>query len=361
MTEGRKCIGSAGELALLMGGVVEGAAAVPLCGLATLEQAGPGDVTFIRDGRNAARWAECQATAALVPHGLVVPGHDPLRRALIRVSDADLAMIILLERAAALLAPPPPSAGVHATALVDPGASVAGSASVGPFCMIAAGAVIGERTVLHGRVTLGPGVRVGAGCEIHAGVVLQSGTRIGSGCIIHPGVVIGADGFGYRPAADGRGVVKVPHIGGVLVGDAVEIGANSTIDRGKLGDTVIGAGTKIDNLVQIGHNCRIGRGVLICGASAIGGSTEVGDGVLVGGKVGIPDNVVIEAGARIAGGSLVAGNIAGGETVAGVPARPAAQAMRDIANVRALGKLKARVAELEARLGSPRVDEAEEG
>jgi UDP-3-O-[3-hydroxymyristoyl] glucosamine N-acyltransferase len=212
---------------------------------------------------------------------------------------------------------------------------------------------------LRAGVRIGRDVRVGEGSDLHPNVVVEERCVIGRGVIIHAGAVIGADGFGYRPSEDGRSVVKIPHIGWVEVHDGVEIGACTTIDRGKFGPTVVGVGTKIDNQVQIGHNCRIGRACIICGAVGIAGSVEVEDGVTIGGGAGIRDNIRIGAGAKLAAGVGLMHDVPPGETWLGAPARRFDDAMRDFAAARDLSvtlrDIRKRIKSLErnASAGAP--------
>lgn len=351
-------IGTTAEIASLVGGELRGAGELVIDRLDAVHAAGPDALTFIRDERFVKKWVEGRAGAALVSRELQVPPFDDSARAIIVVDDADQAMITLLERIAAVQADNP-EPGVHETAVIDDSAEVDPTATVGPRCVVGAGARVGPRTVLHSGVTLGAGVEVGSGCTLHPHVVLQPGTTVGRECTLHPGVVIGADGFGYRPAPDGNGIVKIPHIGGVRIGDGVEIGANTAIDRGKFGDTTIGDGTKIDNLVQIGHNCTVGRFVIICGACAIGGSTTIGDGATLAGACMIADNVTIAPGAKLGGAAQVPGDIdADGEWWIGAPARPASETKRSLAALATLPKTRQRIRELEQRL---RALEAERG
>lgn len=299
--------------------------------LDTLERASAGALTFIRSGSYATAWAKSGASAALVTRNIEVPGHDPATRALLIVNNADLALNTVLE----LMAPKPPPArvGVHASAVVDPSAVIAATASIGPGCVIEAGAVVGEGTVLIAQVYLGHQARIGRGCTMHPGVRVLDRCVVGDGCIFHAGVVIGADGFGYRPDP-ARGVVKIPHIGVVEVHPGVEIGANSCVDRAKFGSTVVGAGSKIDNLVQVGHGVQVGRCCLIAAQTGIGGSAVIGDGAMLGGQVGIPDNLTIGKGARVAAQSGVMYDVPPGEAVFGSPAYDARQAFRDMTVLR---------------------------
>lgn len=323
-----------GALASMLGAKLDGPADIELTGFATLDAAGPGQLSFIRSERYAKAWAGSDASAALVSTGISVPGHDASSRALLFVDDADLALIRLLEHAAP--SEPPVEPGVHPSASVDPTARVAGSASIGPGCVVEAGAVVGEGVVLMANVYIGRGSAVGAGTRVMPGVYIGAACRIGKRCLLHANCSIGADGFGFRPAADGRGLVKVPHLAGVVVEDEVEIGANTCIDRGKLDDTFIGAGTKIDNLVQIAHNARIGRCCIICGQVGIAGSVVLGDGVILAARAAVSDNITIGPGATLAASSGTMKDIPAGETWAGVPAGPARQMTENYAALRNL-------------------------
>ncbi len=340
---------STGELARHVSAELVGRDDVLISTLDSLDHALPGALSFIRSGEYARRWSRSRASAALVTRGLDVPDHDPGTRALLVVPDADLAMVACLE----LFARPLPvcAPGIHATAVVHSAASVPASVSVGAGCVIEAGAVIGERVSLGPNVVIGREAHVGEGSVLHAGVCVMERCKIGRGCILWPGVVIGADGFGFRPGPGGRGVVKIPHIGNVVVGDGVEIGANSCVDRGKFGSTIIGDGCKLDNLVQIGHNCQLGRFCLIAGQSGVGGSTVMGDGCVVGGKVGITDNLRIGDGVRIGANSGVSGHVPTGETIFGYPAARITDMRRVVAAWHKLPDVLERLRELERRTG----------
>lgn len=328
-----------GSLAARFGAELRGPADIALARLDSLEDARADTLSFIREARHAAKWHASKAGAALVSRaafneaGAALNGEATPSRALLVVPDADLALIELLTELA-----PDPKAGpttpghrsVHPEASIDPTAELGAHAVVGP------GSVVGARSVLHAQVVIGSNVTIGSDTVLHAGVVVQDRCRIGNSCILHPGVVIGADGFGFRPSPDGRGILKVPHIGDVVVGDHVEIGANSTIDRGKFGSTRVGTMTKIDNLVQIGHNCRIGNACVICGCCALAGSVVLEDGVTLAGGVGIADGRVIGRGASVGGRSGVMDDIPPGQAWVGYPARPARQTMRLIAALETL-------------------------
>ncbi len=328
-----------GAVAATIGAELIGPADLLLTRVSGLEDADERTLSFIRDERNAARWAESRAAAAVVSRRAQPKTHDPSRRALLIVEDADQAMIGILEAIAPRHAAPP--AGVHATACVDASARIDPTAHIGPGVVIGAEARVGARTILHARVALGAGARIGADCDLRAGVVIEDRCVVGARVVIHPNTVIGGDGFGYRPAGasareGGPALIRIPHAGIVEVHDDVEIGACTAIDRGKFGSTVIGAGTKIDNLVQIGHNCRIGRNCVICGAVGLAGSVTLGDGVTLGGGVGVKDNLTLGAGSTVAARSGVMDEIPPGETWAGYPAAPFSQMMRIVAATRKL-------------------------
>lgn len=338
---------SAGELASILGAELEGEAAVAISRVDPIEDAVAGSLTFIRDARRAAAWASCSASAALVTASIPVepaPGH-----AVLRVPDADLALIRVLELFAP--EPEPVKPGIDSSARVHPSARIDPSACVGPLCVVGARATIGANAVLVDRVSIGADVTIAPGVRCAPGVIVLERCRIGAGTILHGNVVVGTDGFGYRPSADGRGLVKIPHLGAVEIGAQVEIGAGTCIDRGKLGDTRIGDGSKIDNLVQIGHNCRIGRCCIICGHVAIGGSVVMGDGVQVGGGARIADNITLGPGAKLAGGSALMNDIPPGQVWLGYPAHPMPDAAANMSAVRSLAETKRLVRRVARKLG----------
>jgi len=318
-----------GELATMLGAELIGPGDLSLRNVETLDRADARSLTFIRDERFASMWAESSAAAAIVSRAIPVPGHDAGARALLIVDDADLALVRVLERAAP--AHNGPAIGEHEQSTIHPSATIGVDASIAAGVRIGPDAIIGDRVTINANAVIGAGVRIGDDTDLRAGVVIEDRCVIGRGVTIHPNAVIGADGFGYRPADNGAGVVKVPHAGIVEIGDGVEIGACTAIDRGKLGATTVGAGTKIDNLVQVGHNCVIGRSCIICGATGIAGSVTIGDGVIIGGGAGIADNLTVGAGAKLGGRSALMHDIPPGEEWMGVPAQPARQSMKVIA------------------------------
>jgi len=314
-----------GELAARVEGRLRGRPDLPIRGLNALDHAEPGELTFIGTARHAARWSASRASAAVVTAGLDLPegGNDEGGdtevgdRAVIEVPDADLAMAVIL----GLYAPaePVPEPGIDPSARVHSDARLADDVVVGPGCVVGPRCRLGSRTRLEANVHLGADVEIGADGILRAGVVVRDRCRLGDRVSIHPNAVIGADGFGYRP--DGRGgLVKMPHIGIVEIGDDVEIGACSTIDRAKYGRTVIGSHTKIDNLVQVGHNVRIGRGCVFASQSGVAGSSVVGDHCQIAGQVGIADHQHVGDRVRIAAQSGVMRDVESGATVGGAPA-----------------------------------------
>jgi UDP-3-O-[3-hydroxymyristoyl] glucosamine N-acyltransferase len=316
-------------------GRLDGPAELVISGVEHIDRATSGQITFIGNARYAERWLASRASAALVEGELPVALDSG--RSLIRVKSTDLALAMVLEMFAPPL--PVPAAGIEARAVVDPTAQVGQGVAVGAQAYIGPRARIGDGSVVHPNVTVMDDCVVGAGCVLWPGVVMRERCEIGEGCILHPNAVIGADGFGYRPAPDGRSLVKIPHIGRVVLGRAVEIGAGTCVDRGKFSETAIGDGSKIDNLCQIGHNCRIGRCVVIAGLVGIGGSVTIGDGAMIGGGSIIKDHVKIGAGVRLAGHSGVMEDIPDGASWFGFVAQDARAALREVAAVRKLPKL----------------------
>jgi UDP-3-O-[3-hydroxymyristoyl] glucosamine N-acyltransferase len=325
-----------GAVAHLLNAELVGPASIELTHFEGLDRAGAGGLSFIRSPEFARGWAASKASAALVTRGIEVPGHQPESRALIFVPDADLALASLLEK----MTPKPtlPPAGAHRSAVIDPSATVSPTARIGPLCSVGPGAVIADDVVLLDRVSIGEGARIGRGTFLHPGVVVYPRCSIGASCILHANVVVGADGFGYRPSPDGRGVVKIPHLGIVEIHDHVEIGAGTCIDRAKFGSTVIGAGSKLDNLVQVAHNCRIGRSVVIAAGTCLAGSVILEDGVQMGGNCSISDATRIGAGARIGGATAIMRDIPPRGTALGNPSSTGREFFRYHATVQQLSE-----------------------
>ncbi len=328
-------------LAERLGGRLSGARDVALSGVATIEEAGPGDVTWLADAKYAAELSATRAGAAIVAAGIEAASPCPQ----ILVDDVELAVCEVL----GLFAPPPPavSAGVHPAAFVDATASVEGAA-IGPGVYVGARARVGAGTVLHPGVYVGPDSTIGRDCVLWPGVVVRERVRLGNRVLVHPNATIGADGFGYIFRSGVHR--KLPQIGTVEIEDEVEIGANSTIDRAKTGVTRIGRGTKIDNLVQIGHNCTIGPHCIIVAQCGVAGSTVLGTGVVLAGQVGLTDHVRIGDGARVAAKSGVAVDVPAGAVYRGLPATEVHEYSRQQVGVRRLPKLLEQVRELTRRV-----------
>ena len=230
--------------------------------------------------------------------------------------------------------------------MVDPTAEIGEGASIGAGCYIGPGVVIGANTRLYPNVTILDDSSIGSGSIIWSGTVVRERCRIGHNCILHLNVSIGADGFGYRPSPDGRGLVKVPQIGTVTLGDGVEIGAGSCIDRGKFSTTYLGDGTKIDNLVQIAHNCRLGRSCVMAGQSGLAGSITLGDGVIMGGGSRIKDHCTVGSGAKLGGNATALADVEPGATILGTPAQEYRQTIKQWAALKQLPDLLKRIKKL---------------
>ncbi len=289
--------------------------------IAPLDRAGAGDLSFFAVPRYAPLFEKSDASVVLVAPGLAdMPGRVAAR---IIVDKPHEALLALLPR---LYTPPAREPGIHPTARLGRGVTLADGVTVGAYVVIDDGASVGEGSWLEAHVVIGREVAIGRDCRIHPGAVLYQGARLHDRVQIHSGVRIGADGFGY--VFRGGAHQKIPHIGRCIIESDVEIGANSTIDRGSIDDTVIGAGTKIDNLVHIGHNVRVGRLCLIMAQVGVAGSTHIGDGVIIAGQAGIGGHIELGDKARIGGQAGVFGSVPAGETWSGYPARPHRESLR---------------------------------
>lgn len=289
----------------------------PLRGLAALDTAGPDDLAFCADARRAQGLATSRAGAIFVPAGLAGSPHS--EQVWIEVANPTAAMTAVCSHLEAALWPAV-QPGIHRTAVVDPTASVDPSAHIGPLCVVEEGAAIGPHAVLEASVFVGAGAVIGASSRLFAHTTVYRACTIGARVRLHAGVVIGADGFGYE--FHGGQHRKIPQVGTVIIEDDVEIGANSCVDRARFGRTVVGRGTKIDNLVQVGHNVTIGPLCILVSQVGIAGSSSLGTGVILAGQVGVGDHVHIGDGARIGGQSGVNRDIPPGSTLLGTPAIP---------------------------------------
>ncbi len=332
-----------GSVAELVGGTVEGDASVELSSIASLEAASASELTFAADARHAARLAECGAGAAIVTKGQEV---EAAAMPLIRVNDVHAALATLL----GYLSPPAdlPPVGVAASAVVSPQAELGQDVRIAPGVAIGPRAKIGRGSALCANVYVGADVELGQDVLLWEGVVVRQSCKIGDRVQIGSNSVIGYDGFGYYQA-DGMHH-KIPHIGNVVIEDDVEIGACSCVDRAKFGSTRIGRGTKIDNLVQVAHNVQIGRGCLLAAQCGIAGSTKLGDYVVLGGGAGVRDNITLGNGVTCAAYAAIAGDVPDGQTVAGIPADPVSEKLRQWQAMRKLPDLLKRVRRIESRL-----------
>jgi UDP-3-O-[3-hydroxymyristoyl] glucosamine N-acyltransferase len=253
----------------------------------------------------------------------------------------------------------PQPEGVHPSAVIDRSASIGAGASIGPFVLVGLNASIGEGAVLHAGVHVEANASIGAGTILYNHAVVRHGCKVGSQCILHPGVVVGSDGFGF--AQDGGEHVKIPQVGDVVIEDEVEIGANCCIDRGALGSTRIGAGTKIDNLVQIAHNVQIGERCIVVAQAGIAGSSKLGRSVILAAQAGVVGHVEIGDGARVLGQSGVMRSVPAGESMMGSPAVPQKEHFRTLIHIGKLDSLFKRVKKLERLLERSEAEEAVAG
>lgn len=333
---------SLAEIARLVGGTVEGNADVEISDVAPIERAVSGQISFVANTKYLHHIQTTGASALVLG-----PDIDCTRVPVLRHPNPYLTfarIVDLFYPATRRVAP-----GIHATAVVDGSAKIDDSAGVGAMVHVGAGSLIGQDTQVMPSVYIDHDVAIGSNCLIYPGVRILHGSRIGSNVILHPGVVVGSDGFGFVPTE--TGIHKIKQVGWVEIGDDVEIGANTTIDRGALGPTRIGRGTKIDNLVQIAHNVETGQNCLIVSQVGISGSTKLGDGVILAGQVGLVGH--IELGNRVSVGaqSGVSKSIPDGETWLGTPAREIHLSKRIIASTDRLPELWKRLKRLEDRLG----------
>ena len=330
-----------GELASELGGTVIGDDSIEIRGVAGIREALPGDVTFLANSRYEGYLNETRASA-------VICDRTP-RQAQVPILQVDHPYLAF-QKAVRLFRPElyQPLPGVHPTAVVSPAAHVGEGASVGPHCTVEAGARIGAGTVLMAGCYVGVQATIGEKCLFYPRVVLREECVVGSRCIFHAGTIIGADGFGF--AFDAGRYHKVPQVGNVVVGDDVEIGANTTIDRATTDSTRIGDGTKIDNLVQIGHNVIIGRHCIIVAQVGISGSSELEDYVTIGGQAGVIGHVRLGTGVQVGGQSGVTKNLPANTKVFGTPAAPLSIVKRLNAYLQRLPMLFDRAKQLEERV-----------
>jgi UDP-3-O-[3-hydroxymyristoyl] glucosamine N-acyltransferase len=312
---------TAQAVADLVGGRLLGDGTVRISAVRPLDQAGPDALSLAVSGRYASDLGTSQAGVVLIPEELAALAAAP--RARIVVPDPYAALVQVLQ---ALFPGDPPAPGVDSTARVGSGTLIGADVTVGPFVVLGRNVRLGARSRVAQHVTIEDGVIVGEDSTIGPGAVCYRGSRIGSRVVLKAGAVIGGLGFGYL--SDRSGHRRIPHVGGCLIGDEVEVGSHSCIDRGSIDDTIVGRGTKIDNLVHVGHNVHIGERCLIMAGVGIAGSTRIGNDVILAGHVGVTDHLVIGDRARIAAKSAIFGDVPAGSSFSGHPARPHRQFLR---------------------------------
>jgi UDP-3-O-[3-hydroxymyristoyl] glucosamine N-acyltransferase len=340
------------QLAALVEGQVHGDGSLVLTAARALHEAGPGQITFLDHERHGRHLKASHASAAVVGANLIakLPDFTPdAGMTFIAVKDPLLAFITVVEHLHGR--PTPPLHGIDPQASVDPAAVVGPEPSIHAFACVAAGAVVGARCRIHSGAVVGRDCRLGDDVTLYPNVVLYDGTVLGDRVIIHANAVLGADGFGYR--LQNARHVKVPQLGSVDIGDDVEIGACTTIDRGTFQATRVGAGTKIDNLVQIGHNCRIGKHNLLVSQVGVAGSCTTGDYVVMAGQVGVADHVHIGDKAQIGAKAGVPSDLAASTRYLGIPAKPENEARRIMLSLERLPGLVRDMRALKQHLGIP--------
>jgi UDP-3-O-[3-hydroxymyristoyl] glucosamine N-acyltransferase len=290
-----------GEIVAALGGELQGDPATPIARIAPLESAGADAITFVAQARLQPLLEKTQAGAVVLGAALVPAAPAHCQRVV--VDDPYLYFARLTQWWAARVRPRP-VAGVHPSAVVDPSAQVAASATIGPQAVVGAGAVIGERARIGAQCAVGERVRIGADCLLHPRVTIADGCTLGARCVIQSGAVIGADGFGIAPTRQGRWE-RIEQLGAVRIGDDVDIGANTCIDRGALEDTVLEDGVKLDNQIQIGHNCHIGANTVMAACVGIAGSTKIGRNVMIGGAAMIQGHIEIADGVTVSASTMV--------------------------------------------------------
>ena len=333
---------TARDIAQLVGGQLTGNPEELVTGVAGIKEAQPGDVTFVGSPKYLSALKTTRAAVILVaPQTRAEPN-----RTLIAVENPSQAFAKIVAR----VAPPPVRypPGVHPTAVIGPGVRLGRDVSIQPYAVLEAGVVVGNRSVIGAGAYLGHESHVGDDCVLYPHVTLRERTQLGHRVILHGGVVLGADGFGFE-TVDGRHQ-KIPQVGTVAIGDDVEIGANSAIDRARFGTTRVGRGTKIDNLVQIGHNCVIGEHCVICGLAGIAGSVIVGNRVTIAGQAGIAGHLTIGDGAIIMAQAGVTKDVAPGAIMLGAPAVPHTKFKRVHGATQRLPDLAEKLRELEQQL-----------
>ncbi|HVK54280.1 MAG TPA: UDP-3-O-(3-hydroxymyristoyl)glucosamine N-acyltransferase [Burkholderiales bacterium] len=343
-TPSQKSLLTLNELARRFGGEVVGDGGVQLAGINTLERAQSGEISFLSNAKYNKLLAATGASAVIV--GAADRDATELPRLVTQNP------YLYFARVTAFFHPPAiPRPGIHPSAVIEPGASIAASASVGPFAYIAEGVTVGERCIIGSHVSVGQGVVIGDETQLYPRVVIYQDCQIGQRVILHAGVVIGADGFGL--AQDQGRWVKIPQVGRVVIGDDVEVGANTTIDRGALDDTVIEEGVKLDNQIQVGHNVRIGANTAIAGCVGIAGSARIGRGCTIGGSAGILGHLEICDNAHISAFTLITKSIKKpGQYTSQLPVMTHEEWLKSASHLKRLDNLADKIKLLQQRLNN---------
>lgn len=332
----------ASQIALLVNGKVEGDSAVAVTSFGKIEEAGPGQLSFLANPKYEDYLYTTGASVIIVNEAFELK--QPVKATLIRVADAYTAFATLLGKYQEIMQQQ--LTGVQQPCYIAPTASYGDNVFIGAFAWLGEQVKVGHNSKIYPHVYLGNKVKVGEHCVIHPGVKIYHECVIGNHVTIHAGTVIGSDGFGFAPQADGS-FKKVPQIGNVVVEDHVEIGANATIDRATIGSTLIKSGAKLDNLIQVAHNVEVGHSTVIAAQAGISGSTKIGNGVMIGGQAGIVGHIQLGDGAKVNAQSGVSKSIEPGKAVTGSPAYDYTAALRSQAAARKLPELEKRVKELE--------------
>jgi UDP-3-O-[3-hydroxymyristoyl] glucosamine N-acyltransferase len=338
-----RCTLSLAEVAETVGGRLRGDPGLSVQGVAPVDEAGPDELALLTTKRYAKYVPDSRAGAFLVTEDMQAYVDDD--RPCVVVTEPSRALIALLTR---LHPPAERPAGVHPTAVLGDGVRLGADVAIGPYSVLGDGVEVGAGSRIGAHVVVGDHARMGQGCTLHPQVVLYPHSVLGDRVILHSGVRIGADGFGYA-FLDGAHR-RIPHVGRAVIGSDVEIGANTTVDRGSIGDTVVEEGVKIDNLVMVAHNVHIGAGSLIAAMAGISGSTRLGKGVWMGGQAGMIGHLDVGDGARIVVAAKVMRDVPPGETMSGHPARPHREDTKRLAHLGRIEKLMDRVKALEAEV-----------
>ncbi len=340
-TSDRKAGYTLSSISRIVGGEIAGDGDVLLKGVATLEKAGPSDISFLANMKYLTILEKSRAGAVICPEEIDSPGRNLLR---VRNPYLVFGEVVRLFHTSSEASP-----GVHPTAILGKGVRLGKNASVGPMVFIGNGVTLSENVVVEPLAFVGDGVFLDEHTRIGPRVVIYPGVRIGKRCLVQAGTVLGSDGFGFARDEEGHHR-KIPQVGGLRIGDDVEIGSNCAIDRGSLGDTIIGDGTKFDNLVHIAHNVEIGEDTLLVAQVGVSGSTKIGRNVTLAGQAGLVGHIEIGDGAVVAAQAGVVKSVLPGEVVSGYPARPHRKALKTLANLIKIPSMMERLKELEMRI-----------